>query len=1756
MKRKIFVSILLILAAMLALSSCFDSIANKKVDSIQIISGAPTEVEVGKTPDFSALKAKITYNDGTTKEVGYADVEISAIDTSKAGKVEYTISYDGGSTKVTITVKSAAAQGPTITEATLESLSLVGGTIRTEFVVGGDFQTHALKVTAHFSDGTTQTITADKLTIQNIDPDTVGEQTLVITYKGKTLNVAINVIAKVATGFSLNIPQNFNNKVFIGENINTSEITGTLHYNNATTTPVENSEITFSALDSASAGQKTVVATYNGMTAEFTVNVLGVKSITFKGFDKSVKPGQSLNLANLSATFTATDDTVHNISAEDITVDLSEFNSTLASGSQGKTYVSFSYLGATVRQEIKIIATREDAALLSLTVSGVKTSLYVGEAFSDANLTAEAERSYGFSGLVDRDALDISGTVNTAVAGTYPVTYSLTEGDVTKTYTVNVVVVGPSELTLNVNTLGWVVKGEILDTSTITASLYYDENRTDTIANADLTITGVDTSVAGEKVLTVSYAGFEKTVAYEVVTASEIVSVDGISTNVPLGVNAYTASTVKATILLSNGERIQRTVAQGVEIDDTDYDATVAADTSITVKFGGVEKIITITVNGSLDELTLQSIEITAGKVDSIFVGDDYDFDAIIVKATFDRGVVMYYTKEDDMLSLVEFTTDTAGKKTVTASVTHEGVTKTASFEVEVVAVVATELVLGGSYDGSVLLGDAFDKSGITAKLYYNKPGKETTLANADLTITDIDTTTAGVKTVTVSYGDLSKEITVTVVGIKSVKFDGIDARYRVNALSFNTAAIKITVTYTNDEVRVRSYDSALVTLPTLALDNTKAEETKEYTFTYRGVEYKQNIEVYAELEDATLLSIEYTGATTVFVGDPLAGKASIKAYYTYGYVEDYSTGFDIVGFDSSTKGNKTITVTYLDKSATATIAVVYPKVTDVKINSAPIGIKGEAYNYDAINLTITLETNKQITADISALEDYEISAIIDVMSAGDKILNVSANGKSYTYTVKICEIEKIVIDTAGFSTVVKPGTVFSTDSLGKILVYLKGEQAHVERFTTTFNHNVNTAEKGEYALTATYLGVTSDAVKIYVADQNFIITGAEDKSSLAAWKNSTYQKDFLDAGYGYVVGHVNPFKYEIRFQMLDIINNIPELRGIAYESVSSVTLNGNTVGEDYVVIDEINHTFHFTKEAIGKTFVITTAHKDYAKFSKSLTVTVVDGYNVDEAKELNLFTNSNATIGNRDDAIYNENGERIRYKGYLDYLLPFLKNNHVEGITPNMTIEEYQAFVNSINGIVLHDNFTLSTSDFPEEYFFIASDDTNPDGTKYLWDHESLYYRVFTEEKFTKGATPEVFNLYGNYFSVLTYNIPIVAEKGAINNKGIATNEDDMISSSQLFRISVCDAVFNKAINLNKFYHENYIANIYAIGTRDDNPSLSVQPETAKIRSRLGIYSYKLGYATYNMYAANAQAFFNTLTAEYDDLTVNLDYCSFYNAWNNHISTWTNNLIDQHDPEGNEQIHDGYQPTRININNSFLGKSGGPVILAISSRPTDGYNLKAGSKPIITIDEKTNIFSYVKGDESWFQTYQADGVAAQISGYDKFFSKKDKDNGINLNSTFLTEISGSNNKFMNMICLFMDSSFNPASLDGVTSDINGSITIGGKVIQDMNTTETGQYGHGGAVDIYKGSVGAAPLFVSSEGGICFTDTTTGLYELTGTGPVPIFSADHAAVSGDHLAMFLYNLGLTLGMNEPTIAREPAPADCTVVRITATHGYN
>ena len=120
----------------------------------------------------------------------------------------------------------------------------------------------------------------------------------------------------------------------------------------------------------------------------------------------------------------------------------------------------------------------------------------------------------------------------------------------------------------------------------------------------------------------------------------------------------------------------------------------------------------------------------------------------------------------------------------------------------------------------------------------------------------------------------------------------------------------------------------------------------------------------------------------------------TILVKYTDGTSETITTGFEVSGFDSSSVGEKTITVTY--KTHTTTFKVTVYDLSGIRITSFPSKIYykiGEAFDPSGLTVAEVRQdgTEKEIT-------DYDISGF-DSSSAGSKTItvsyNVTANGVS-----------------------------------------------------------------------------------------------------------------------------------------------------------------------------------------------------------------------------------------------------------------------------------------------------------------------------------------------------------------------------------------------------------------------------------------------------------------------------------------------------------------------------------------------------------------------------------------------------------------------------------------------------------------------------------------------------------------------------------------------------------------------------------------
>lgn len=151
---------------------------------ISVVSGpAKDEFEVGEKPDYAGLVVRMTYSDGTTRDVT-AGFTFSQIDTSKEGKKTVTVTLEGKQATFTITVKKAPA---TLTGITVSSMPA-----KTVYYIGENFDPAGMKLTLTMSDGTKKEITAG-FEVSGFESNQAGERTLTVNYSEKTATFRVTV---------------------------------------------------------------------------------------------------------------------------------------------------------------------------------------------------------------------------------------------------------------------------------------------------------------------------------------------------------------------------------------------------------------------------------------------------------------------------------------------------------------------------------------------------------------------------------------------------------------------------------------------------------------------------------------------------------------------------------------------------------------------------------------------------------------------------------------------------------------------------------------------------------------------------------------------------------------------------------------------------------------------------------------------------------------------------------------------------------------------------------------------------------------------------------------------------------------------------------------------------------------------------------------------------------------------------------------------------------------------------------------------------------------------------------------------------------------------------------------------------------------------------------------------------------------------------------------------------------------------------
>ena len=409
---------------------------------------------------------------------------------------------------------------------------------------------------------------------------------------------------------------------------------------------------------------------------------------------------------------------------------------------------------------------------------------------------------------------------------------------------------------------------------------------------------------------------------------------------------------------------------------------------------------------------TLSSITLNTTNVKKAFeVGDTFNYTGLVVTA--------HYSDESSAtVTPTSVTTPnmaTAGNKTVTVTYTESAVTKTDTYQITV-SEASTPVVgdlstvtytISSKTAASVSSGTAPSGSSIS----FNNNGNN-----------DNDQLANGKRALWTLSGYEGYVITKIEVNLRRSSGGGNGSITLTN----NSVSVALSMSSTTSSSVSTSY-----AYKTVYNQEAGFEVDGEVALTITANQsslYCNSIKVtYGEIVQADKivdsLSVSYTGGN-VFVGDDLdTSKVSVTAKYTdsskYPDAVLPSSDYQLSGFNSSSAGNKTVTVTYTGSLNTSTapspltttfnVTVVTDNVKNVAVTCSKAFHPGDTIAKGDITVTLTYDSDKvETTTDFTFANDGYQFTYADAASGGSntqKQFTITYAGNPYNFNVNVSRI-------------------------------------------------------------------------------------------------------------------------------------------------------------------------------------------------------------------------------------------------------------------------------------------------------------------------------------------------------------------------------------------------------------------------------------------------------------------------------------------------------------------------------------------------------------------------------------------------------------------------------------------------------------------------------------------------------------------------------------------------------------------------------
>lgn len=508
-----------------------------------------------------------------------------------------------------------------------------------------------------------------------------------------------------------------------------------------------------SGFDSSTAGTKTLTVTYNEKTAtvEYIVTTAPVSSISVSSTFKSIYyTGDSIDLSDGKILVTYETGSTETIDITEAMV--SGFDTTSAGESKTLT-ISYGEKTTTVTYKVTQLTITQISLL-----NGFKSNYFVGDSLDVSGGKITVTYNSGKTESVNITASMVSNfSTTSACSAIATITY---EGKTCNhNYTVTAIAVSSIQLETPSTFKTNYFVGDSVDASGSKLLVTYNNDTSKTeVIDEDTMISNFNTTTAGEnKTLTISYGGKTTTASYNVI---EIVAVSLKIIN-----EFKTDYLIDETLDLSNGtievvfNNDSKTTIPVSNASVLGFDSQFEGTFTLTISYGG----ISITTNYTVSRLKVVKVELISSFKSTYYKGQTLDVTGGVIKATYNDGSTEEINVTLDMLK----SKSTSNAKTYTTTIVtdyynenNEAYTIPFTY-----TVLNRTIVLADGVETTFNVGDSF--TGTVTVTYYKADGSVDYSENIDVTenmLSNFNTTSTGIKYMTISYDGISALIEYTVV--------------------------------------------------------------------------------------------------------------------------------------------------------------------------------------------------------------------------------------------------------------------------------------------------------------------------------------------------------------------------------------------------------------------------------------------------------------------------------------------------------------------------------------------------------------------------------------------------------------------------------------------------------------------------------------------------------------------------------------------------------------------------------------------------------------------------------------------------------------------------------------------------------------------------------------------------------------------------------------------------------------------------------